>query len=155
MSSFLSAKWYEMTLLAIPARLAISAMLALAYPVSAMTSAAHWTIWARRATSVKVRAGRPAVACITARYYRPYGRKFGRAADFCGGSYGHRRASAWRITADNRGTGSRIRACALCLGGHLRTSVLRHRVVLVGRPAVRPGQVRYGEDGSHPASGGP
>src|SRR5580693_487609 len=42
-----------------------------------MTSAAHWTIWARRAVSVKVRSGRCALGCIPVRYCRPCGRFFG------------------------------------------------------------------------------
>ena len=53
-SSSLPLKWSEMTPLLMPARTAMAASEALAYPTSAITSTAAATIWARRAFSMNV-----------------------------------------------------------------------------------------------------
>src|ERR1700692_1706432 len=123
-----------MTLLAIPARLAISAMVALAYPDSAMTSAVHWMIWARRASSMNVRSGPSFLGCMPVRYCRPHGRKFGHTA-YGGGADGRggHRADAGQlrppaVVDDRPQGGSRLRVPAARLG---------HRDL--GRaPAARP-----------------
>src|ERR1700722_5549511 len=45
-----------------------------------MTSAAHWMIWARRASSMNVRSGPSSFGGMLVSYCRPYSRFFGHAA---------------------------------------------------------------------------